>query len=494
MDARRQPHLRGRGQALSRTRNLTAEARISVLLCVVTEPAEATGERFGDYEVESFLGKGSIGKVYLARHRRIGRRVALKTVHLEQKFEDDEDRDEFYKRLQREAELCAAMQHPNIVTLYEVGYDGDAVSFLATEYVDGESLLARLRRTKPLPLAEAIAVSRDILRGLEYAHSKGVIHRDIKPANILLTSEGRAKIADFGVARPLNSSLTTTRSLVGTPNYMSPEQVKTAPVSTRSDLFSAGVLMYELLTGYKPFASPDLSGILYNVVNLVPQRVTDLNPAVPEPLARIVTKLLEKAPENRYASATEALADLDRAEKPDTPTLPALPAATPSAPLPELRPTLFDAGDPAPPRQPALLRRPVPAAIFWSVTLVLGLALSGSVYLLREAISRQQPTGVITREQHAEAEAKRRGLDEARGHIEAKRYEEAVRAYDLYLARYPESMVARTEREKAQLLLAESAPDAEITRVAPKRTSPKVTKDEKPPSRWDRVKRWFRGK
>ena len=184
-------------------------------------------EYYGDYDVESFLGKGSIGKVYLARHRRIGRRVALKTVHLEQKFEDEEDRNEFYKRLQREAELCGSMQHPNVVTLYDVGYDGDLVSYLATEYVDGESLLARLRRTRPLPLDEALAhrrrpAARPRLRALE-----GIIHRDIKPANILLTAEGQAKIADFGVARPLHSSLTATRSLVGTPNYMSPEQVKT---------------------------------------------------------------------------------------------------------------------------------------------------------------------------------------------------------------------------------------------------------------------------
>ena len=163
-------------------------------------------EHYGDYEVESFLGKGSIGKVYLARHRRIGRRVALKTVHLEQKFEDEEDRTEFYKRLQREAELCGSMQHPNVVTLYDVGYDGDLVSFLATEYVDGETLLARLRRTRPLPLDEALTISADLLRGLAYAHSKGIIHRDVKPANILLTSEGRAKIADFGVAVRLECS------------------------------------------------------------------------------------------------------------------------------------------------------------------------------------------------------------------------------------------------------------------------------------------------
>ncbi|MEO6260571.1 MAG: serine/threonine-protein kinase, partial [Thermoanaerobaculia bacterium] len=184
------------------------------------------GERksYGDYDIESLLGKGSIGKVYLARHRRIGRLVALKTVRPEYRFEDDLDRNEFYKRFQREAEVSGLLQHPNVVTLYEVGYDGDAVSFLASEYVDGESLQTRLRRTRPLPLAEALRLASDILRGLHYAHSKGVIHRDIKPANILTTADGQAKIADFGIARPMESSMTGTNSLLGTPNYMSPEQ------------------------------------------------------------------------------------------------------------------------------------------------------------------------------------------------------------------------------------------------------------------------------
>ncbi|MBV9497534.1 MAG: serine/threonine protein kinase, partial [Acidobacteria bacterium] len=204
----------------------------------------------GDYDVQSLLGKGSIGKVYLARHRRIGRYVALKVVHdSDHTFEDDEDRRDFYKRLQREAELCGALQHPNIVTLYDVGYDGERVAFLATEYVDGETLQARIKRMRPLPLGEALSISRDLLRGLTYAHAKGIIHRDIKPANILLTAEGQAKIADFGIARPLESSLTGINLLVGTPNYMSPEQVRSAPVTTRSDLFSAGVVLYEMLTG-----------------------------------------------------------------------------------------------------------------------------------------------------------------------------------------------------------------------------------------------------
>ena len=461
-------------------------------------------EHYGDYEVESFLGKGSIGKVYLARHRRIGRRVALKTVHLETKFEDEEDRTEFYKRLQREAELCGSMQHPNVVTLYEVGYDGDLVSYLATEYVDGETLLARLRRTRPLPLDEAISIAADLLRGLAYAHSKGIIHRDIKPANILLTADGRAKIADFGVARPLHSSLTATRSLVGTPNYMSPEQVKTTPVSPRSDLFSAGAVMYEMLTGMKPFAAPELSGILYNVVNLVPPRVTDTNPSVPDAIARIVARLLAKNANERYASGDEALDELESIRD-------ARDAALQSG---ELGVVTVDHGDATTPLPtfsdfnlvpPAsALRSPVAPLTFWGVTLLLAAALLTSIFLMRGDIARQKPVGVITAEQHEQARAKERALAALRMLASTGQYEEAVRGYDAYLARYPHSTVARIERDEAKrmhdLAIAEIEPDAEITRVGRKLRREKAAEAElvpKPPekklSRWERIKRWARG-
>ena len=453
---------------------------------------------YGDYVIESFLGKGSIGKVWLARHRRIGRRVALKTVHLEQKFEDDADQSEFYKRLQREAELCAAMQHPNIVTLYDVGYDGELVSYFATEYVDGESLLARLRRTRPIPLAEALSIASDLLRGLAYAHAKGVIHRDIKPANILLTSEGQAKIADFGVARPLHSSLTTTRSLVGTPNYMSPEQVRTTPVSTRSDLFSAGVVLYEMLTGVKPFGAPELSGILYNVVNLVAPLATEVNPDVPPPLARTVAKLMEKKPEARYASATEALADIDTAMRlarpePRPQTIVRSGLDTVAAGQHEMTtplPTIVD----EPPRN--VFRRRVPAALFWIVTLVLAASLAMSIVTLRNETADQRPHGEITKAQAQRNTAKLRALEVARGHIAAGRYAEAIAAYDAMLAQYPEAVVAREEREEVQRLLDAATPKAEITKVArkPRKESPEPTppQEDKKLSRWERFKRWWK--
>src|SRR5512145_944132 len=144
----------------------------------MAQPAGDIQRSFGHYEVESVLGRGAMGMVYLARDRRIGRRVALKTVHVEERFDDESEANEFYKRLQREAELCGSLQHPNIVTLYEPGYENDVISYLATEYVDGDSLRQRLKKTRPLPLDEAIRVSEDLLRGLAFAHEKGIIHRD----------------------------------------------------------------------------------------------------------------------------------------------------------------------------------------------------------------------------------------------------------------------------------------------------------------------------
>jgi tRNA A-37 threonylcarbamoyl transferase component Bud32 len=446
---------------------------------------------YGEYDVESFLGKGSIGKVYLARHRRIGRKVALKTVRIEQKFDDDEDREEFYKRLQREAELCGALQHPNVVTLYDVGYENDLVAFLATEFVDGESLLARLRRTRPLVLDEALSIAADVLRGLAYAHSKGIIHRDIKPANILLTAEGQAKIADFGVARPLQSSLTAASTLIGTPNYMSPEQVRSTPVSTRSDLFSAGVVMYEMLTGTKPFAAADLSGILYNVVNLAPPLTSDVNPGVPEPVARVVARLLAKNPDERYATAGEALDELDRARGIRAVTRSGE-IATVAARVGEVstpRPTMIDDS-----HRP-LIRRRLPALLFWGITITLIAALAVTIVSLRQAIDRVRPTAVIPHKLAEETTAKRRALASARALADAGRYDEALQSYNAYLARYPHSVAAQRQRAEVQGIMEESKPESEMTRVAkkPRRDTP-PPEPEKPPSRWERFKKWFRGK
>jgi serine/threonine protein kinase len=453
--------------------------------------AEAQNEpvSYGEYEIEKLLGKGSIGKVYLARHRRIGRHVALKIIRPEQRFDDEADREEFHRRLQREAELCASLHHPNVVTLFEAGYENDVIAYLASEYVEGESLQARLKKTRPLPLDDALRIAGDVLRALDYAHSKGVIHRDIKPANIILAASGEAKITDFGIARPVNSSLTGTNSLLGTPNYMSPEQVKSSAITPRADLFAAGVVMYEMLTGVKPFSGSDISGILYNVVNTEPPPVDKLNPTVPRAVSKVVARLLAKAPQARYATAAQALADIDRIR--------------PQAPAPTGASTLaaIDQSDPTTPlhglaerTEVPLLRRHVPLPVFWTLTLLLIAVLVGSVIWLRARGLAETPSGEITIEQLAAFEAKRRELAAARSFAAAHNYNEAIRRYNAYLAKYPQSPAALKEREEARRNLILPLPSDKVVTVTRPREEPEKTAPApQQPSRWERVKRWFRG-
>jgi serine/threonine protein kinase len=462
------------------------------------EPASEARRNFGEYEVESVLGKGAMGMVYLARDKRIGRRVALKTVQVQQQFEDESEATEFYQRLQREAEVCGAMQHPNIVTLYEPGYENNVISYLATEWVDGESLRDRLKRSKPLPLDEALRISEDILRGLAYAHTKGVIHRDIKPANILLSTDGQAKIADFGIARPIDSTLTAVGSMLGTPNYMSPEQVKCADVTARSDLFSVGVVMYELLTGVKPFTASDVSSILRNVVERVPPLASEVNKDVPEPIARFVSHLFAKAPEERIGTAMEALSELH-----------ALRGKTPSGGPPELLPRdsggstvapgsssrARDAttdrltGDAAPAISPK--RNGVAPATSFTIIGLMAAAVIGTIAVIR-AETDATPTGVITAQQHAEFVLRRQSLATARALLDAGRYDESIRAFDTYSRMHPESVVAKEGLAEAMKAADANKSGATVTAQASKSAKKKTTDKKQPSSIWQRIFR--RGK
>jgi serine/threonine protein kinase len=460
----------------------------------MTEPAGEPQRVFGHYEVESVLGRGAMGMVYLARDRRIGRRVALKTVHVDEKFDDDSEANEFYKRLQREAELGGALQHPNIVTLYEPGYEKDVIAWLATEYVDGESLRDRLRKRKPLPLREAMRIGADILRGLSYAHAKGIIHRDIKPANILINLAGEAKIADFGIARPPESNLTAVGEMLGTPSYMSPEQVRTTTVTPRADLFSAGTVIYEMACGVKAFAASDVSSILRNVVEAEPIPAHEVNPEVPESLGKLIARLMEKAPDKRYESAAAALEELQRirSEIDDTEPEPEEVGTMGGGQVAHssTHPTAVDFDDHTPAlSKPSTLRRPLKKATFFGIVVILLLAFAASALVIR-AQTDATPTVTYSELQLAEFSQKRQALAAARSLYSSGDYAGSISAYERYLKRYPHAVVAREElAEVREALHASEAEKITVTAKKPKRVTPKPAQT-KPPV--DERRPWYK--
>jgi serine/threonine protein kinase len=474
----------------------------------MTDLAGDVRRNYGPYEVEGVLGRGAMGMVYLARDRRIGRKVALKTVLVEERFEDESEANEFYKRLQREAELCGSLQHPNIVTLYEPGYDNDVIAWLATEYIDGESLRDRMKKRKPLPISEALRIAEDILRGLAFAHSKGIVHRDIKPANILLTAAGEAKIADFGIARPLDSNLTAVGEMLGTPSYMSPEQVKCTAVTARSDLFSAGAVLYEMATGVKAFAASDVSGILRNVVEVDPRPAHAAHAQVPAVLSMFLGKMMSKDPEARYPSAGAALQDLQ-----------AIRETVNADPVEEVGPaealsTLASSSRRGPETQsssvtstsdsdltPAIstrttssrsFDRTIPASFFAGVIATLLIILGGIAAALYVE-SEKTPEVFFTDAQLVELAAKRESLESARSLYSAGEYERSLKAYDAYIARYPASPVAKEEREEARLALDAEVKSASAVEVPAKRPRKKPAETTTTPAKTEEPKRpWWR--
>jgi predicted Ser/Thr protein kinase len=266
-------------------------------------------KQLGRYLIERQLGKGAMGVVYLARDPVIGRFVALKTLNVPA---ESEEADEFRQRFLREAQAAGLLTHPGIVTVFDAGVDeATGLSFIAMEYVEGKSLKELLKSGHMFTYSEVARVGAALATALDYAHGKGVVHRDIKPANILITTQGAIKITDFGVARLESSNLTAEGQFIGTPNYMSPEQVAGTPVDGRSDLFSLGVVVFELLTGQRPFGGNSLTEVSYKIVHEAPPIPSHLRPALPPAFNPILLKLLEKDPARRYQKGADVARALD---------------------------------------------------------------------------------------------------------------------------------------------------------------------------------------
>ncbi len=261
-------------------------------------------ESIGKYEVLEKIGTGGFGTVYKAYDPFIKRFVAIKTCTT--------DEEEVRKRFFQEAEISGNLQHRNVVTVYDFGTQAD-VPYLIQEFLTGEDLDRKIKRKEAIPNAEKVLFLVQIARGLEYAHSKGVIHRDIKPANIRILEDGTAKIMDFGIAKlaQRQSGLTQTGMTLGTAAYLAPEQIRGEKVDQRTDIFSYGVLAYEMLTGERPFVGEAISGVLYQILNAKPRPLQASWGDCPPELARLVERCLEKDAGKRYPSCSELLKDLD---------------------------------------------------------------------------------------------------------------------------------------------------------------------------------------
>ena len=284
--------------------------------------------KLGRYLIQSELGRGAMGVVYKATDSVLERTVAVKTVNMALEKDGIE---RYEARFYQEARAAGSLNHPNIVTVYDVGKAGD-VAYMAMEFIEGVELRTMLAEGKPLAVAQAVSIAAQVAEGLAYAHQHGVVHRDIKPANIMVTPNSPVKITDFGIARMRASGeLTQTGMMLGSPKYMSPEQVIGKRADHRSDVFSLGVILYEMLTGQAPFNGDNVTALMYQIVNFVPPAPSTVNAGVPELLNYIVAKMLAKALEERYQSALDLSRDLRECERqlnaPAASTLPPRPAA-----------------------------------------------------------------------------------------------------------------------------------------------------------------------
>jgi serine/threonine-protein kinase len=268
------------------------------------------GKLLGRYEVVAEIGSGAMGSVYKARDPKIDRFVAIKTVLLHQSV--IHERQEFRRRFFIEAQAAGRLLHPGIVAVFDVGEDSETSDpYIVMEYIEGQTLREVLAsNNKKLPVVDALRITQELAEALDYAHAQRVVHRDIKPANILITKDGQAKISDFGIAQLDLTHMTLPGRVVGTPAYMSPEQLEGEQVDGRSDLFSLGAILYTALTGYRPFQGNSATTVCFKVANREPLQATSLAPELPRELDDVIARALAKDPTERYQRGKEFAEDL----------------------------------------------------------------------------------------------------------------------------------------------------------------------------------------
>jgi serine/threonine protein kinase len=359
-------------------------------------------DQIGRYRILDELGRGATGVVYRAQDPAIGRIIAIKTIRLLD-FTDDSERERLRERLFREAQSAGMLSHPNIVTIYDIAEE-NGLAYIFMECVDGPPLERVLNGAEPIRSENALSILRQTATALDYAHQKGIVHRDIKPANILIHERTHAKITDFGVAKIMSQQMTQSGVMMGTPNYMSPEQVQGHAVDGRADQFSLAVIAYEMLTGEKPFQADQLPALLFRIVREDPVPPQRLNPTVGPQVEMVLKKALAKSANDRYANcaqfvdalagalqATPGWRPLPRSSAHSMPTMgggpvvdarpaPSPPAASPHVAPPLVRPMprLDDSATAAPVlfEEPTEPRSPVLRSLVW---MLVGIGLVGLV-------------------------------------------------------------------------------------------------------------------
>jgi predicted Ser/Thr protein kinase len=335
----------------------------------------------GRYQVLRLLGSGAMGSVVLAEDPRIKRKVAIKLMKLDA-VKTETDKHEHLLRFQREAEVSGLLNHPGIVAIYDVGEEEGYGPFLAMEFVPGKPLDGLMKEGVALPSKEKLRIAAGLAEALDHAHAKGIVHRDVKPGNAMVGEDGRTKLMDFGIAKLEDANLTQTGTFLGTPSYASPEQIREGKVDSRSDIFSFGVLVFELMSAQSPFPGSSINTILYRIVNEPP---VEVQPPVlgilPDGWRRVFDKVLSKRPEDRYATCTAFVRDLLDAvldiTKEDRRELLGLLKVNGDSPIPEIRSTSFD--------ETMVVARPEPrgASRIWLAAAAVALLVLGGWFLFR---------------------------------------------------------------------------------------------------------------
>ncbi len=347
-------------------------------------------EKLGKYEIRGELGRGAMGVVYDGWDPGLARRVAIKTAIIPDAA--DPETQEQLARFQREAQAVGRLTHPNIVGVFDYG-EANGSAYIVMEFIDGPTLKSMLDKQERFPVTEIVRIMQDVLAGMQFSHERGVVHRDIKPANVMMTSDRQAKIADFGIARIESSSMTQAGTIMGTPAYMSPEQFMGQVVDARSDIYSAGVMLYQMLTGERPFEG-GLSAIMHKALNTEPPAPSQISVTVPRSMDAVVRQAMAKRPDERFPTATafsQALGaalrgDAQPAAANDDPTIIAVKPRQPA-----------EAPKPAPVSQPAAPAKKSPVPMIAGIAaVVLALGGGGAFFLLGSDKPAPAPTVIAT--------------------------------------------------------------------------------------------------